>query len=65
MTLDEWKQLPVTAEDLTSGLCCCGAPTYKPVDGKPNTCGYDFELSGDETPCNCCQQCARACYENV
>jgi hypothetical protein len=58
-------ELPMDPEDLTKGLCRCGAATRGFEDGAPPTCGYDSEIRGVETPCNCCHECARSCAEDI
>lgn len=46
--------------DGPSDLCRCGAPGEP-----PHPCPYAEEISGNDTPCNCCHACASKCALDI
>jgi hypothetical protein len=37
----------------------------KDVDGELHPCPYAEEINNDDTPCNCCDDCAQECAWDI
>lgn len=51
-------------EEINSNSGMCSACGENPAD-EPHPCPYAEELNGDETECDCCEECAAICADDI
>lgn len=50
----------MSKEDPKDGLCDCGAPA-----SEPEPCPFAEDIRGDDTPCDCCDDCRHQCAMDI